>query len=162
MVYLAPEIFDKTVPYQGYDADCFAFGVSIFISMTLDEPWKNPNPIEDDRYNLLVGDYSQNSDKFWKEYSDLELSSDFKNLIELLLAKEPSSRPTMADILGLEWMRGPLGQVDFETICHQILEKKSTEIQEISLNYYWEKPITRMRNLSDIKKDVMLRPLREL
>ena len=68
----------------------------------------------------------------------------------------------MADILGLEWMRGPLSQVDFETICRQILEKKSTEIQEISLNYYWEKPITRMKNLSDIKKDVMLRPLREL
>ena len=61
-MYSAPEIFDKTVPYQGNDADCYAFGVSILVSMILDEPWKKQNPIEDDRYNLLVGDYSQNAD----------------------------------------------------------------------------------------------------
>ena len=62
MIYLAPEIFDKTVPCRGNDADCFAFGVIILVSMILDEPWKKHNLIEDDRYNLLAGDYGQNAD----------------------------------------------------------------------------------------------------
>jgi len=55
-MYMAPEIFDKTVPYQGQDVDCFAFGVSLFVGKVIDYPWKRPNPIEDDKYNMLAGD----------------------------------------------------------------------------------------------------------
>ena len=84
----------------------FAFGVSLFVGKVIGYPWKKPNPIEDDKYNLFAGEYGQNAEQFWEEYNDRELSTDYKNLIEAVLAKEPSSRPTMADILGHKWMKG--------------------------------------------------------
>jgi len=82
--------------------DCFAFGVSLFVGKVIDYPWKKPDPIEDDKYNLFAGDAGQNAPQFWAQYEDgtRNLSIEFKQLIEALLAKEPSSRPTMADILG--------------------------------------------------------------
>ena len=61
-MYMAPEIFDKTVPYQGQDADCFAFGVSLFVGKVIDYPWKRADPIEDDKYDLFSGDSGQTAE----------------------------------------------------------------------------------------------------
>jgi len=44
-MYMAPEIFDKTVPYQGQDADIFAFGVTLFVAKVIAYPWKRADPI---------------------------------------------------------------------------------------------------------------------
>jgi len=44
-MYMAPEIFDKTIPYQGQDADIFAFGVSLFVAKIIAYPWKKADPI---------------------------------------------------------------------------------------------------------------------
>ena len=43
--------------------------------------------------------------RFWQNYDKWKVSEDFKELVSLLLAPDPGSRPTMADILGHEWMR---------------------------------------------------------
>ena len=65
-VYMAPEIHDKTVKYQGADADCFAFGVSLFVAKIIGYPWKVPDLIKDNDYKLLAGDYGINSEEFWR------------------------------------------------------------------------------------------------
>jgi len=117
-MYMAPEIHDKTVKYQGQDADCFAFGVSLFVARVIGYPWKVPDLIKDESYNKFAGDYGINADKFWEEFADRELTDEFKNFIENLLACHPSSRPTMADILGHEWMRKDvLTKQQFEAQC---------------------------------------------
>lgn len=46
------------------------------------------------------------------------MSEDFKDLIENMLAFNPTSRPTMADILGHNWMRDKVCTKDeFEVKC---------------------------------------------
>ena len=84
--YMAPEIHDKTVKYQGQDADCFAFGVSLFVARVIGYPWKVPDLIKDKDYEKFAGNYGINAEEFWKNFEDRELTEDFKNFIENLLA----------------------------------------------------------------------------
>ena len=42
-MYMAPEVLDTAVKYQGQDADCFALGVSLFVARTIGYPWKKPD-----------------------------------------------------------------------------------------------------------------------
>lgn len=67
-MYMAPEIFDKTVYYQGQDADCFALGVSLFVCKTMSYPWKKPNLDSDADYRLFAGDFGIYTDQFWAKY----------------------------------------------------------------------------------------------
>ena len=134
-MYMAPEIHDKTVKYQGADADCFAFGVSLFVAKIIGYPWKVPDLIKDNDYKLLAGDYGINSEEFWRSenFSHVTLSEEFKNFIENLLACLPSSRPTMADILGHEWMRQDvLTKEQFETQCKGYMDAAMEEKMKIN------------------------------
>lgn len=85
-MYMAPEILDKTVEYQGQDADCFAFGVSLFVARVIGYPWKKPDIIGDKEYKKFAGDYGVNAEEFWKEFEDRNLSEEFKSFIESMLA----------------------------------------------------------------------------
>jgi len=105
-MYMAPEIQDKTVQYQGQDGDCFALGVCILVCKLNDYPWKVPDMEQDVNYKLFAGYHGCDSDKFWAKFAKSNLSENFKNMIELMLAHDPSSRMTMSDILGHPWFRG--------------------------------------------------------
>jgi len=87
-MYMAPEIHDKTVKYQGQDADCFAFGVSLFVARVIGYPWKVPDLIKDESYNRFAGDYGINADKFWEEFADRELTDEFKANYQTWLQRE--------------------------------------------------------------------------
>merc|ERR1712183_139502 len=105
-MYMAPELLNKTVPYQGQDADCFAFGVMLLVTMIEDYPWIKPD-INDERnrnYKNLSFEGGFKASSMWKKYKNLP--TEFKNFITSMLSYQPSSRPTMADILGDPWMRG--------------------------------------------------------
>jgi len=53
-----------------------------------------------------------------------------------MLAKEPSSRPTMADILGHKWMRGEMmTQQAFEAICKKYMDAVIREKQEMNAEW---------------------------
>merc|ERR1712045_1023185 len=93
MGYMAPEIFDKTIPYQGQDADLFALGVTLFVGKVIGYPWKKPDPIEDDKYQLFAGEAGQNADQFWADYDDRELSKDYKSLIGPCLLRSHPQDP---------------------------------------------------------------------
>jgi len=96
---MAPEIVDRTIRYQGQDGDLFALGVALLIAKLNDYPWARPDLNVDDNYRALAGSHGVNSDKFWSLYQ-CDISEDFKNLIESMLAVDPSSRPTIVDIVG--------------------------------------------------------------
>ena len=49
-MYMAPEVQDKTVLYQGQDADCFAFGVCLLVAKIMEYPWKKPDRYAGGKY----------------------------------------------------------------------------------------------------------------
>jgi len=102
-MYMAPEIVDKR-PYQGSDADLFAFGVTLMVARLVAYPFNNAS-LNDDKYKLLAG---ENSALFWKPYKKAVpgLTDEFIHLITSMLQHSPAARPTMADVLGSRWMRG--------------------------------------------------------
>jgi len=60
------------------------------------------------------------------------LSENFKNLIEIMLAYDPSSRMTMSDVLGHPWFRGTVDTKEqFKTKCESFflraVEEKNLE-----------------------------------
>jgi len=72
----------------------------------MDYPWKKPDRYSG-KYELLVDENGTKAQKFWSNYDEeCSLSEDFKGFIESMLAFNPISRATMADILGHPWMRG--------------------------------------------------------
>lgn len=104
-MYMAPEVQDKTQSYQGQDVDCFAFGVCLLVAKIMEYPWKKPDRYSGN-YEKLVDDYGTRSEKFWSNYANCNLTTEFKCFIESMLAFNPTTRATIADILGHEWMRG--------------------------------------------------------
>jgi len=60
-MYMSPEIVDKQ-PYQGSDADLFAFGVTLMVARLVAYPF-NEASLRDDKYKLLQG---ADAHLFWK------------------------------------------------------------------------------------------------
>ena len=120
-MYMAPEIINRQ-PYQGADADLFAFGVTLMVARLFAYPF-NQADLTDDKYKQLVG---SDSHLFWKGYkkSVKGLEEDFINLITSMLQYNPASRPTMADVIGHKWMRGEtVTEAAFAQHCAEVMEK---------------------------------------
>lgn len=64
-MYMAPEILNKQVMYQGQDADCFALGVCMFVAKVMDYPWKVTNIDVDEGYKMLAADHGTDAQRFW-------------------------------------------------------------------------------------------------
>ena len=107
-IYMAPEIiaqqFGHKNPYQGKDIDIFSFGVMILSMRTLHYPFERAYQSDPHYRNLMSGDAAQ----FWYTYKNLNLTPEFKDLIQHLLQEKPASRPVMADLIGHPWMKGEM------------------------------------------------------
>ena len=69
-MYMAPEVVNKKVQYQGQDADNFAFGVLMLATKIEDYPWVRPE-ITDQRninYKHLAYEGGFNAEQFWNKY----------------------------------------------------------------------------------------------
>ena len=124
-MYMSPEICDKR-QYQGSDADLFAFGVTLMVARLVAYPF-NTATMTDEKYKLLQG---ADSHLFWKTYKKTVpgLSDSFMQLITSMLQFNPASRPTMADVLGHEWMRGDVVTRDqFVDHCTEFMEKAKAD-----------------------------------
>ena len=125
-MYMAPEVLNKLEAYQGQDADIFALGVLMLTTKIQDYPWVKPDitKMANIGYKNLAADGGINDEQFWAKYADANASPEFKRLMSGMLAYQPSSRPTIADILGDPWMRGPvMSKEDFTKICKPIVAK---------------------------------------
>ena len=102
-----------------------------------DYPWVKPDITHKNNINYknLAHEGGTNDEQFWAKYADVNASQEFKHLISGILAYQPSSRPTIADILGDPWMRGPvMSKEEFAKICKPIVAKavhcQKTELVE--------------------------------
>jgi serine/threonine protein kinase len=105
--YMAPELITKTA-YFGHSVDLFALGIILFILYSGHPPFNSANP-QDPHYRLLA---EGRADMFWKQHSKSKptgfFSESFIDLITNMLQINPCHRLSLADIVGHEWMQGPV------------------------------------------------------
>jgi serine/threonine protein kinase len=104
--YAAPEILNKK-PYSGSCVDVFACGVILFVLVTGKLPFGKAVIFDSYYKNFIKNDY----EAFWAMMSpklNPPVSEEFKSLIDLLLAYDPSSRPSISEIKSHPWMTGEI------------------------------------------------------
>jgi serine/threonine protein kinase len=100
--YAAPEILNKK-PYSGSCADLFSCGVILFVLVTGKLPFGKAVVFDSYYKNFIKNEY----ETFWSMMApklDPPVTKEFKSLINLLLASDPSQRPSISEIKNHIWM----------------------------------------------------------
>ena len=134
--YAAPEIHLKK-PYLGEYADIFSLGITLFITVTGYLPFILPIP-NDPLYHYI---YDVDYVSYWRNRK-IKVSPSFMELIDNLIAFDPSQRPSISEIKNSKWMKEinwelfPLLKQEFmkrEQIYRQRMLLKKEKIMKISL-----------------------------
>ena len=130
---MAPEIHLK-MPYNGPTIDLFAAAIILFIMYTGTPPFSRADP-RDDFYKFLC---TNQHEGFWKSHlkhkpSSQFFSESFKNLMNSMLAFDPTQRLSLSEIKAHPWFNGPV--TNNEQIFKMFIERKQkvdieTEIQK--------------------------------
>jgi serine/threonine protein kinase len=103
-LYLSPEMH-LDLKYDGYHADLFALGITLFTMVSGIMPFKSATH-SDSLYKYIA---KQDSEGFWKKHEGLKkpaenfYSQNFKDLIQGMLALEPKKRLTLEEIKNHAW-----------------------------------------------------------
>lgn len=126
--YMAPEIHARQT-YSGPSVDLFACGIILFILISGTPPFSQAEP-RDPHYKLFC---TGQHERFWNAHSRGKppgfYSADFKNLINAMLAYEPSKRLSLADIKAHPWYQG--STVDVRTIQREFIDRKKKVDEEL-------------------------------
>ena len=134
--YAAPEIHLKK-PYLGEYADIFSLGITLFITVTGYLPFILPIP-NDPLYHYI---YDVDYVSYWRNRK-IKVSPSFMELIDNLIAFDPSQRPSISEIKNSKWMKEinwelfPLLKQEFmkrEAIFKQRMLFRKEKIMKISL-----------------------------
>ena len=100
--YAAPEILSNN-QYDGYKADIFSLGVILFHLVTC-KPCFPSARIKNDLYKLIAIKHYK---LYWNKIGKVikEVSKEFQNLFNKMVAYKPYERPTIDEILNHEWMK---------------------------------------------------------
>ena len=133
--YAAPEIHLKK-PYLGEYADIFSLGITLFITVTGYLPFILPIP-NDPLYHYI---YDVDYVSYWRNRK-IKVSPSFMELIDNLIAFDPSQRPSISEIKNSKWMKEinwelfPLLKQEFmkrEAIFKQRMLFRKEKIMKIS------------------------------
>ena len=134
--YAAPEIHLKK-PYLGEYADIFSLGITLFITVTGYLPFILPIP-NDPLYHYI---YDVDYVSYWRNRK-IKVSPSFMELIDNLIAFDPSQRPSISEIKNSKWIKEinwelfPLLKQEFmkrEAIFKQRILFRKEKIMKISL-----------------------------
>ena len=101
-IYCAPET--RKAYTRGFDAiknDIFSLGVLLFVITIGDFPFINTS-FSDEKYKFII---KKNYERFWEFFNNIEISDEFKDLINNLIGLNPSQRFTIDQILEHPWMK---------------------------------------------------------
>jgi serine/threonine protein kinase len=118
--YAAPEILNKK-PYSGSCADLFSCGVILFVLVTGKLPFGKAVVFDSYYKNFIKNEY----ETFWSMMApklDPPVTKEFKSLINLLLAYDPSQRPSISEIKNHVWMT--LETPSTEEVCQEFEKRK--------------------------------------
>lgn len=87
--------------YNGLMNDLFAAGVTLFILITGKGPFNTATP-QSGNYQYIAMNYFE---KFWSVYEKKKkYSSNFKSLINSMLAFDPTYRLSISEVMSHPWM----------------------------------------------------------
>lgn len=100
--YMAPEIYQNNIPYNGFCSDIWSVGIMLFIMVTGSPPFERPDH-SDPRYKLIVqGNLSPMLDSWGMTH----ISSDVRDLLtKILVPEQPQNRLTIPEIINHPWLR---------------------------------------------------------
>ena len=122
--YSSPDVKHAfTKGYNGIKNDIFSLGVLLFVITIGEFPFETPT-YSDERYKFIIkGQF----DRFWKYFSEIDVSDEFKDLINNLISLNPSKRLTTDEILKHPWLIKQLGlnpNKDNEYIINEVYDKE--------------------------------------
>jgi serine/threonine protein kinase len=103
--YMAPEVFEGR-PYIGKVVDIFGIGIILFMMKKI-KPFQKAD-VFDPIYSNMI---NQEQHKFWEIHSsqnEAEFSEEYKDLINQLLAYQPTHRLSISEIKQHPWYNGPM------------------------------------------------------
>ena len=112
-IYCAPETRKAFVKgFDGVKNDIFSLGVLLFVITIGDFPFGRAS-YSDEKYKFII---KKNYNRFWEYFSNIEISEEFKDLINNLICVTPSQRLDIEQILEHPWMQKYTG-INFINNC---------------------------------------------
>ena len=112
-IYCAPETRKAFVKgFDGVKNDIFSLGVLLFVITIGDFPFGRAS-YSDEKYKFII---KKNYNRFWEYFSNIEISEEFKDLINNLICDTPSQRLDIEQILEHPWMQKYTG-INFINNC---------------------------------------------
>jgi serine/threonine protein kinase len=96
--YMAPEVFECTTEFSGYKADVWSLGICLFAMLCGMVPFKGRN-ISELKQSIISETLKYSGDAKQK------LSREVRNLVKIMLRKDPSERATIDQVLRHPWLR---------------------------------------------------------
>ena len=106
-IYCAPETkLAYTKGFDGIKNDIFSLGVLLFGITIGNFPFQRTS-YSDEKYKFII---KKNYKRFWEFFDYIEISEEFKDLINNLICITPSQRLSIEQILAHPWLTQNLGQ----------------------------------------------------
>ena len=100
-IYSSPDVrFANTKGYDGIKNDIFSLGVLLFVITIGDFPFKS-GTYSDDKYKFII---KGRFNKFWEFFDFINISDEFKDLINNLITINPAKRLSFYKILDHPWL----------------------------------------------------------
>lgn len=98
-IYMSPEIYQNTEPFDGFAVDMWAAGVILFLMLTGFPPWERACPT-DERFHYMTAGYLVQMLTEW----EIGLTSDAMDLLQRMLFLDPKDRLSLDQVRAHPWM----------------------------------------------------------
>jgi len=110
-IYSSPDVrLAFTKGYDGIKNDIFSLGVLLFVITIGEFPFESAT-YSDDKYKFII---KGRFPKFWENFNNIDISDEFKDLINRLISLNPSKRLTTDEIIKHPWIIKNLGVIPNE------------------------------------------------
>ena len=163
---MAPELHLK-MPYSGNSVDLFASGIILFLMVSGHPPFVKADP-RDPLYKLICTNKQEGFWKFHEKQKKSSFTQNLKNLINSMLAFDPTQRLSIGEVMAHEWMQG-IQKNEQEIMIEFCARKKKIEerkkIEKIKENFevglkntkYYQVPIGCKQFRGDEKWELMVK-----
>ncbi|OMH85031.1 Nitrogen permease reactivator protein [Zancudomyces culisetae] len=102
--YIAPEVFNKTVPYNAEASDNWSIGIIYLCMFMLKFPWKIADASLDKNYATFIKNWPHGRDRLFNQLPT-KLDDDARPWVTGLVDLDPENRPHLKDMMEANWLK---------------------------------------------------------